>query len=138
MWYQVTRHPQIFRELTVGQRTLGFWGVTDLTQLVSRHLHHMIWLTTMHSLPPSIVHLLFIKPYLTFLSVSLHMTFILCKVCQFSFFMKIKYIFIFMMILLNSVIITLTDDDYIDDDAMQLCVMIVPPFRRSAHTHRVR
>ena len=51
---------------------------------------------------------------------------------------EIKYIFIFMMILLNSVIITLTDDDYIDDDAMQLCVMIVPPFRRSAHTHRVR
>ena len=24
VWYRVTRHPQVFRGLTVGQRTLGF------------------------------------------------------------------------------------------------------------------
>ena len=28
VWYRVTRHPQIFRGLTVSQRTLEFWGVT--------------------------------------------------------------------------------------------------------------
>ena len=28
VWYQVTRHPQIFRELTGCQRTPGIWGVT--------------------------------------------------------------------------------------------------------------
>ena len=99
----------------------------DLTQLVSHHLHHMIWLTTMHSLPPFIVHLIFIKRFLTLLSVSLHMTFLLCKVYQFLLFMKIKYMFIFMMILLNSVVITLADDDYIDEDVMSSCAMIVPP-----------
>ena len=26
VWYQVTRHPQVFRGLTVGQRTPGFLG----------------------------------------------------------------------------------------------------------------
>ena len=52
--------------------------------------------------------------------------------------MKIKYIFIFMMILLNRVVITLADDDYIDEDAMPLCAMIIPSSRRSVHTHRVR
>ena len=118
----------------------------DLTQLVSHHLHHMIWLTTMHSLPPFIVHLIFIKRYLTLLSVSLHMTFLLCKVYQFLLFMKIKYMFIFMMILLKSVVITLADDDYIDEDVMSSCAMIVPPppppppppqILRSMHTHRV-
>ena len=25
--YRVTRYPRVFRRLTVGQRTLGFWGV---------------------------------------------------------------------------------------------------------------
>ena len=28
VWYWVTRHPQVFRGLTVSQRSLGFWGVT--------------------------------------------------------------------------------------------------------------
>ena len=27
-WYRVTRHPQVFRELTGYQRTPRFWGVT--------------------------------------------------------------------------------------------------------------
>ena len=29
VWCRVTRHPQIFHELTGCQRTLGIWGVTD-------------------------------------------------------------------------------------------------------------
>ena len=28
--YWVTRYPQVFRKLTVGQRTPGFWGVTSI------------------------------------------------------------------------------------------------------------
>ena len=43
-----------------------------------------------------------------------------------------------MMILLDSVVITLEDDDYIDEDAMPLCVIMVPLSRKSVHTHRVR
>ena len=66
------------------------------------------------------------------------MTFLLCKVYPFSLSMEIKYIFIFIMFLLNSVVITLTDDDDIVEDAMSLHVMIVPSSRRSARTHRVR
>ena len=31
-WCLVTRHPQIFRRLTVCQRTPGFWGVTTWYQ----------------------------------------------------------------------------------------------------------
>ena len=26
--YRVTRYPRVFRRLTVGQRTLGIWGIT--------------------------------------------------------------------------------------------------------------
>ena len=48
------------------------------------------------------------------------------------------HIYIYMMILLNSVVITIADDDYIDEVAMPLCSMIVPSSRRSASTHRVR
>ena len=92
----------------------------------------------MHFLPRSIVHPLFIKQYLTLLSVNLHMKFLLCKVCRISFSMKIEYIFIFMMILLNIVAITLVDDDDIIEEALTLRAMIVPPSRRSARTHRVR
>ena len=52
--------------------------------------------------------------------------------------MEIKYIFIFMMILLNSIVITLGDDVEIIDDVMLMRVMVVPSSRRSARTHRVR
>ena len=34
MWYRVTRHPQVLRGLTVGQRILGFWGVTSYVYLI--------------------------------------------------------------------------------------------------------
>ena len=52
--------------------------------------------------------------------------------------MEIKYISIFMMILLNSVVITLVDDNDIVDDVMLMRAMVVPPSHRSARTHRVR
>ena len=28
VWYRVTRNPRVFRKLTIGQWTPGFWGVT--------------------------------------------------------------------------------------------------------------
>ena len=37
MWYRVTRHPQVFHGLTIGQRTPGFWGVTETRNVVSRY-----------------------------------------------------------------------------------------------------
>ena len=35
VWYRVTRYPQVFRGLTVGQRTLEFWGVTMVFIMVN-------------------------------------------------------------------------------------------------------